>query len=88
MADEPVLRLPDPVFAEGTGVLEMMAEHPDGRRPYNERLKAARPEWGGQSVGSRRWCEGLTLIGRIPISQDLSGFACQSAGGLSSLNFQ
>jgi len=31
-------RLPDPVFAEAAGVLEMIAKNPDGHRLYNQRL--------------------------------------------------
>lgn len=31
--------LPDPVFAEATGVLEMIAKDPEERRLYNARLK-------------------------------------------------
>lgn len=37
-AEELAARLPDPVFAEAAGVLEMIARNPDERRLYNERL--------------------------------------------------
>jgi len=43
-AKELAERLPDPVFAEATGVLEMIAKNPDERRFYNERLKMERDE--------------------------------------------
>jgi len=42
--EELVARLPDPVFAEATGVLETIAKNPDERRLYNERLKLGRNE--------------------------------------------
>jgi predicted transposase/invertase (TIGR01784 family) len=38
-------RLPDPVFAEATGVLEMIARNPEERQLYEDRLKAERDEW-------------------------------------------
>ncbi len=38
-------RLPDPVFAEATGVLEMIARTPTERQVYEDRLKAERDEW-------------------------------------------
>jgi hypothetical protein len=37
--------LPDPVFAEATGVLEMIARNPEERQLYEVRLKAERDEW-------------------------------------------
>ena len=39
-AKELIARLPDPVFAEAIGVLEMIAQNPEERRLYNERLLA------------------------------------------------
>ena len=38
-------RLPDPVFVEATGVLEMIARTPTERELYEDRLKAERDEW-------------------------------------------
>ncbi|QDV62526.1 Rpn family recombination-promoting nuclease/putative transposase [Crateriforma conspicua] len=38
-------RLPDPVFAEATGVLQMIARNPEERQHYDDRLKAERDEW-------------------------------------------
>ena len=37
-------RLPDPVFGEATGVLEMIARTPEERQRYEDRLKAERDE--------------------------------------------
>ena len=44
-ADELALRLPDPVFAEARGVLQMIAKNPEERQMYEDRLKAERDEW-------------------------------------------
>ncbi len=38
-------RLPDPVFIEATGILEMIARTPAERQVYEDRLKAERDEW-------------------------------------------
>ncbi|WP_146514776.1 hypothetical protein [Rubripirellula amarantea] len=38
-------RLPDPIFEEATGVLEMIAKNPEERQHYEDRLKAERDEW-------------------------------------------
>jgi len=38
-------RLPDPVFNEAAGVLEMIAKNPEDRQHYEDRLKAERDEW-------------------------------------------
>ena len=46
-------RLPDPVFAEATGVLEMIARTPEERQHYEDRLKAERDEWA-RITGARR----------------------------------
>ena len=43
--EELVDRLPDPVFAEATGVLQMIARNPEERQLYDDRLKAERDEW-------------------------------------------
>ena len=44
-AEELARRLPDPVFAEATGVLQMIAKNPEERQLYEDRLKAERDEW-------------------------------------------
>ena len=44
-AAELARRLSDPVFAEATGVLEMIARTPAERQAYEDRLKAERDEW-------------------------------------------
>lgn len=38
-------RLPDPVFNEAAGVLQMIARNPEERQLYDDRLKAERDEW-------------------------------------------
>ena len=43
--EELARRLPDPVFNEATGVLEMIARNPKERQVYDDRLKAERDEW-------------------------------------------
>ena len=43
--EELARRLPDPVFNEATGVLEMIARNPKERQAYDDRLKAERDEW-------------------------------------------
>ncbi len=44
-SEELLCRLPDPVFAEAIGVLEMIARTPEERQAYDDRLKAERDEW-------------------------------------------
>jgi len=44
-AEELALRLPDPVFTEAIGVLQMIAKNPGERQMYEDRLKAERDEW-------------------------------------------
>lgn len=44
-AEELTQRLPDPVFDEATGVLQMIAKNPEDRQAYEDRLKAERDEW-------------------------------------------
>ena len=44
-AEELARRLPDPIFEEATGVLEMIAKNPEERQHYEDRLKAERDEW-------------------------------------------
>lgn len=43
--EELARRLPDPVFQEATGVLEMIARNPQERQFDEDRLKAERDEW-------------------------------------------
>jgi predicted transposase/invertase (TIGR01784 family) len=43
-ANELIARLPDPVFQEATGILEMIAKDPHQRSLYNERLKMERDQ--------------------------------------------
>ncbi|MEO1618528.1 MAG: Rpn family recombination-promoting nuclease/putative transposase [Planctomycetota bacterium] len=38
-------RLPDPVFNEAAGVLQMIARNPEERRLYDDRLKVERDQW-------------------------------------------
>ena len=68
-AKELTARLPDPVFAEATGVLEMIAKNPDERRLYNERLKMERDE-RARNLQAREEGE---LVGRIKLLQSLHG---------------
>ena len=44
-AEELAYRLPDPVFSEAIGVLQMIAKNPEERQLYEDRLKAERDEW-------------------------------------------
>jgi len=64
-----VLRLPDPVFVDATGVLEMIAKHSDEPRLRNERLKAERDERARQPEGSRkRWKKWCWVVLKFPSS--------------------
>jgi hypothetical protein len=81
-AEELTARLPDPVFAEAAGVLEMIAKNPDERRLYNERLKLERDE-RARNLQARQ--EG-TMIGRVQILQELNGLDSQSADDLAPLS--
>ena len=76
-AEELAARLPDPVFTEATGVLEMIAKNPEERRLYNERLKMERDE-RARNLQARE--EGRTegrqegeLVGRVKLLQNLNG---------------
>ena len=68
VAEELIARLPDPVFAEAAGVLEMIARNPDERRLYNERLKLERDE-RARNLQAREEGE---LIGRVKLLQSLN----------------
>lgn len=80
-AEELTARLPNPVFAEATGVLEMIAKNPEERRLYNERLKMERDE-RARNLQARE--EG-TMIGRVQMLQELNGLSCQSSDELARL---
>ncbi len=67
-AEELTARLPDPVFAEAAGVLEMNAKNPDERRLYNERLKLERDE-RARNLQTREEGE---LVGRVKLLQSLN----------------
>ncbi|WP_158249841.1 hypothetical protein [Rhodopirellula sp. MGV] len=81
--------LPDPVFTEAVGVLEMIARNPNEKRFYDARLKMQRDEQArldaaeaigearGQAIGEARGKaigeERGALIGRVEILQSLVG---------------
>ena len=88
-AKELTARLPDPVFAEATGVLEMIGKNPGEGRFYNERLKIER-DARARYLQAREdgWQEGLQkgrqealeedrregeLLGGIKLLQSLLG---------------
>ena len=85
-----VQRVPDPVFAEAAGVLEMIARNPEERRLSDARLKMERDERArilqarqeGREEDERR---GM-IVGRIQLLQRLSGLAEQPAGELVGLD--
>ena len=68
-------RLPDPVFAEATGVLEMIARTPEERQHYEDRLKAERDEWArtaqakldGREEGREEGRRQGQIIGKIEL---------------------
>ena len=76
-AKELTARLPDPVFAEATGVLEMIGKNLDERTFYNKRLKVqqdARLRYS-QTL-DEDWRKGLQegeLLGGIKLLQSLLG---------------
>jgi len=78
--------LPDPVFAEATGVLEMIAKNPDERRFYNERLKMERDERARNLQALEDGLEKGEIIGRVRMLQEFCGVACQSAAELARLS--
>ena len=95
-AEELAARLPDPVFTEATGVLEMIARNPEERRLYNERLKMERDERArnlqareegrqegrqeGELKGLQKGRQEGTMIGRIQVLQELNGLPSQMRG--------
>ena len=76
-AEELTARLADPVFAEATGVLEMIAQNPDERRFYNERLKLERDERArnqqAREEGREEGRQEGELVGCVKILQKLNG---------------
>ncbi len=97
-AEELATRLPDPVFTEATGVLEMIAKNPDERRLYNERLKMERDERArnlqareevrqegelkGLQKGRQEGLQEGATIGRIQVLREINGLPSQSADEL------
>lgn len=70
-------RLADPVFAEATGVLEMIAKSPEERRYYEARLKMQRDEQARlEAARDQGIAEGEArgqAIGRVRLLQQLAG---------------
>jgi flagellar biosynthesis/type III secretory pathway protein FliH len=72
-------RLPDPVFLEATGVLEMIARDPEQRSLYEARLKAERDSRANLDYASRegreqgreegreegRWEQRIRIVGLL-----------------------
>ena|GEM_PF-271410 len=84
-AEELIARLPDPVFAEAAGVLEMIARNPDERRLYNDRLKLERDE-RARNLQARE--EGFQLgaaVERVQLLRELNGEDRGSAEDLAAL---
>ncbi|MCO8120161.1 Rpn family recombination-promoting nuclease/putative transposase [Stieleria sp. TO1_6] len=73
--------LPDPVFTEAIGVLEMIARNPEEKRYYESRLKMQRDEQArleaaearGEERGEARGEERGKAIGRVQLLQSLVG---------------
>ena len=89
--DELCRRLPDPVFSEAIGVLEMIARNPEEKRYYESRLKMQRDEQArleaaeerglergleeGREEGRQEGVEQGEAIGRVRVLQSLAGVA-------------
>ncbi|MCC9601573.1 Rpn family recombination-promoting nuclease/putative transposase [Stieleria sp. JC731] len=79
--DELHRTLPDPVFFEAIGVLEMIAKNPEERRFYEARLKMQRDEEArlvaaeerGEAIGEARGEARGEAIGRVRVLQSLVG---------------
>ena len=84
-AEELVSRLPDPVFAEATGVLEMIAKDPEERRLYNERLKMERDERARNLQARREGFELGAAVERVQLLRELNGEDRGSADELAAL---
>ena len=72
-AEELNQRLADPVFAEATGVLEMIAKSPEERRYYEARLKMQRDEQARLEAAEARGKARGEAIGRVRLLQQLAG---------------
>lgn len=85
-AEELTERLADPVFAEATGVLDMIAKSPEERRYYEARLKMQRDEQArleaAEERGEARGRAEGEAIGRVRMLQQLTGQAESSVESL------
>ena len=89
--EELLSRLPDPVFIEAVGVLEMIARDPNQRRLYEDRVKFEMDERARlQTAEAKGKAEGLAegraegaVSGRIQLLQELVGQVVSSASELS-----
>ena len=72
-AEELRQRLPDPVFAEAIGVLEMIARNPEEKRFYESRLKMQRDEQARLEAAREQGVEQGEAIGRVRVLQSLAG---------------
>ena len=66
-------RLPDPVFDEAIGVLEMIARNPEEKRFYESRLKMQRDEQARLEAAEERGEARGEAIGRVRVLQSLAG---------------
>lgn len=84
-AEELVDRLPDPVFSEATGVLEMIAKNPQERQLYEDRLKAERDARAKEDYAREegRLEERLRLV---KVLRDIVGDTAPSDGELVGLS--
>lgn len=81
-AEELKQRLADPVFAEATGVLEMIARSPEERRYYEARLKMQRDEQARLEAAEARGEARGEAIGRVRLLEQLAGLPASSADAL------
>ena len=65
--EELTRRLPDPIFDDATGVLEMIARNPEERQHYEDRLKAERDEWARTAQAKLDGLEVGELVGKIEL---------------------
>lgn len=82
-AEELSRRLADPVFAEATGILEMIAKTPEERRFYEARLKMQRDEQARlEAARDQGIAEGEArgeAIGRVKLLEQLAGLPASSS---------
>ena len=71
-------RLPDPIFAEAAGVLEMIARTPEERDLYEARLKLQRDEQSRIEAAEARG----EAKGRVRVLEELLGLVGSSLEGL------